>query len=68
MLHIVTGRTGSGKSGKCITEFNAYLQKHSAADTWAYFFVPEQYTIADGAAPAGISDQRKFSGTGPHRP
>lgn len=45
MLHIVTGRTGSGKSGKCITEFNAYLQKHSAADTWAYFFVPEQYTM-----------------------
>lgn len=45
MLSLVAGRTGSGKSGKCITEFNAYIQRSGAADAYAYFFVPEQYTM-----------------------
>lgn len=45
MLNLVAGRTGSGKSGKCITEFNAYIQRSGAADAYAYFFVPEQYTM-----------------------
>lgn len=45
MLNIIAGRTGSGKSGKCITEFNSYIQKHKRLDACAYFFVPEQYTM-----------------------
>lgn len=45
MLRIITGRSGSGKSGKCIAEFNSYIQKHTDIHSWAYFFVPEQYTM-----------------------
>ena len=45
MLNIIVGRTGSGKSGKCITEFNAYIQTHRSLNSSAYFFVPEQYTM-----------------------
>ena len=45
MLNIVTGRTGSGKSGKCIAEFNAHIQKNRSINAAAYFFVPEQYTM-----------------------
>lgn len=45
MLRIITGRSGSGKSGRCIAEFNSYIQKHKDIDSWAYFFVPEQYTM-----------------------
>ncbi len=45
MLRVITGRSGSGKSEKCITEFNSYIQKQRNNGLWAYFFVPEQYTM-----------------------
>ena len=45
MLRIIIGRTGSGKSEKCITEFNAYIQKNRSVDTASYLFVPEQYNM-----------------------
>ncbi|MBE7058625.1 MAG: hypothetical protein E7387_05945 [Ruminococcaceae bacterium] len=45
MLRIILGRSGSGKSEKCITEFNAYIQKNRSIDTFSYLFVPEQYNM-----------------------
>lgn len=47
MLNILIGRAGSGKSEKCIAEYNAYIQKNKgiASAQYAYFFVPEQYTM-----------------------
>ena len=45
MLRIILGRSGSGKSEKCITEFNAYIQKNRSVDTFSYLFVPEQYNM-----------------------
>lgn len=45
MLKILIGRTGSGKSQKCIEEFNSYIQKNVGISCPAYFFVPEQYNM-----------------------
>lgn len=45
MLRILIGRSGSGKSHKCITEFNAYIQKNTSINNSSYLFVPEQYNM-----------------------
>ena len=45
MLRIVLGRSGSGKSEKCITEFNAYMQKNIGVNKSSFLFVPEQYNM-----------------------
>ena len=45
MLRIIIGRTGSGKSEKCITEFNAYIQENRSVESASYLFVPEQYNM-----------------------
>lgn len=45
MLKIIIGRSGSGKSQKCITEFNAYIQKYKSINKASYLFVPEQYNM-----------------------
>jgi len=45
MLRIILGRSGSGKSEKCIVEFNACIQRNQKIGTYSYLFVPEQYNM-----------------------
>lgn len=45
MLRLLIGRSGSGKSSKCISEFNAYIQKNKSVSASSYLFVPEQYNM-----------------------
>lgn len=45
MLRVILGRSGSGKSEKCIAEFNAYIQENRSVEYFSYLFVPEQYNM-----------------------
>lgn len=45
MLRLILGRSGSGKSEKCLSEFNAYIQRKRSVESFSYLFVPEQYNM-----------------------